>query len=409
LEGGDVIVDRGLAGRHRVDGEVARADLTPFLDLPPEPIGVIGRPAHAGLHADGPGIAARFPCGGTDDLESLLESVVRLDPAEPSVGEASDASAGGLGQAPDPDRDGSLDGQRRDTGAGEGVERARVRDRPLGAQSPEQLDLFGLLDVSTSRRLDARRRGGVDPVRSVAVQSRRFRTMRIVAPDPGVRALPASAGCRGSRYETTAVTRLVGTQSRHPRSRRGARRGRPITSRRRRISTGIALIGILGGVAGCASTPSSTGADSLEGGIKIPTLSSSTKVKATTVNVTLSDTKGLGGPMTLVVSPATAPAGDVTFVVKNTGTIDHEAIVLKTNVAFDKLPINNSGDPPAPVTSGANKVGEDTNIGETGDPNLKPGVTRTFTIKNMTAGNYDIVCNLAQHYGKGMRAPFTIG
>ena len=170
------------------------------------------------------------------------------------------------------------------------------------------------------------------------------------------------------------------------------------------------MIGILGGVAGCASTSSSTatGANSLEDGVKIPTSSSSTKVKVTTVNVTLSDTKGLGGPMTLVVSPATAPAGDVTFVVKNTGTIDHEAIVLKTNVAFDKLPINNSGDPPAPVTSGANKVGEDTNIGETGDPNLKPGVTRTFTIKNMTAGNYDIVCNLAQHYGKGMRAPFTV-
>ena len=207
------------------------------------------------------------------------------------------------------------------------------------------------------------------------------------------------------------MTRLVGTQSRHPRSRRGEGRGRPITSRRRRISTGIALIGILGGVAGCASTPSSTatGANSLEGGVKIPTLSSSTKVKATTVNVTLSDTKGLGGPMTLVVSPATAPAGDVTFVVKNTGTIDHEAIILKTNVAFDKLPITNGGDPPAPVTSGANKVGEDTNIGETGDPNLKLGDTRTFTIKNLTAGNYDIVCNLAQHYGKGMRAPFTIG
>ena len=42
--------------------------------------------------------------------------------------------------------------------------------------------------------------------------------------------------------------------------------------------------------------------------------------------------------MTLTVSPATAPAGDVTFVVKNTGTIDHEAVVLKTNVPFNKTP-----------------------------------------------------------------------
>jgi uncharacterized cupredoxin-like copper-binding protein len=175
--------------------------------------------------------------------------------------------------------------------------------------------------------------------------------------------------------------------------------------------TGLALIGILGGVAGCASTPSSTGtgAASLEGGVKIPTSPSGTKVPSTTVHVTLGDTKGLAGPMTLAVSPATAPAGNVTFVVNNTGTIDHEAVVLKTNVAFNKLPVTFGGDPPAPVTTGADKVGEDANIGETGDPNLKPGDTRTFTIKNMTAANYDIVCNLAQHYGKGMRAALTIG
>ena len=112
--------------------------------------------------------------------------------------------------------------------------------------------------------------------------------------------------------------------------------------------------------------------------------------------------------MTLTVSPATVPAGDVTFVVKNTGTIEHEAVVLKTNIPFDKLPITYGGDPPVPVKTGADKVSEDTNIGETGDPNLKPGDTRTFTIKNMTAGNYVIVCNIADHYGKGMRAPFTV-
>ena len=104
------------------------------------------------------------------------------------------------------------------------------------------------------------------------------------------------------------------------------------------------------------------------------------------MNVTLGDTRGAAGPMSLTVSPSTAPAGDVTFVVKNTGTIEHEAVVLKTNVAYNKLPVNNGGDPPAPVKTGADKVSEDTNIGETGDPNLKPGDTRTFTIKNMTAG-----------------------
>ena len=127
------------------------------------------------------------------------------------------------------------------------------------------------------------------------------------------------------------------------------------------------------------------------------------------VSVALGDTKGLNGPMTLVPAVKSAPAGDVTFVVKNTGTIEHEAVVLKTDTPFDKLPVTFSGDPPAPVTTGGDKVGEDTNIGETGDPNLKPGDTRTFTINNMTAGNDVIVCNLAGHYGKGMYAPLTIG
>jgi uncharacterized cupredoxin-like copper-binding protein len=128
---------------------------------------------------------------------------------------------------------------------------------------------------------------------------------------------------------------------------------------------------------------------------------------AMTVNVTLGD-RGAGGPMTLSMSRSTVPAGDVTFVVKNAGTIVHEAVVLKTDVPFDKLPITYGGDPPVPVKSGANKVSEDANVGETGDPDLEPGGTRTFTIKHMAAGNYVVVCNIAGHYGKGMRAPLTV-
>ena len=141
--------------------------------------------------------------------------------------------------------------------------------------------------------------------------------------------------------------------------------------------------------------------------MKIPGATGSTS-GPTTVHVALGDSHGTG-PMTLTLSPATVPAGDVTFVVKNNGTIEHEAVVLKTKIPYNKIPINNAGDPPAPVTTGANKVSEDTNIGETGDPNLKPGDTRTFTIKHMTAGNYAVVCNIAQHYGYGMRAGLTVG
>jgi uncharacterized cupredoxin-like copper-binding protein len=127
-----------------------------------------------------------------------------------------------------------------------------------------------------------------------------------------------------------------------------------------------------------------------------------------TVHATLSDTQGVQGPMTITTDTSTAPAGDVTFVVKNAGTIEHEMIVLKTDTPFDQLPVADAGDPPAPVTTGADKVDEGASVGETGDPNLQPGETRTFTITGMTAGKYVLVCNLAGHYQMGMRAPFTV-
>jgi uncharacterized cupredoxin-like copper-binding protein len=159
----------------------------------------------------------------------------------------------------------------------------------------------------------------------------------------------------------------------------------------------------------CASKPVSTasGANTLEGGVKIPTSSPAPTVS--TVRVTLGDTRGAAGPMSLTLSPSSVPAGDVTFVVKNAGTIVHEAVVLKTNVPYNRLPVTYGGDPPVPVATGANKVSEAANIGETGDPDLVPGATRTFTIKNMTAGNYVVVCNVAGHYTAGMRAPLKVG
>ena len=178
---------------------------------------------------------------------------------------------------------------------------------------------------------------------------------------------------------------------------------------RRLLIACLALMTGTGVVAGCGSSSKSS---------NVSTSTTTTTVggggttqapaSGTTIQVTVGDTKGLGGAMTLVAKPPAALAGDVTFVVKNTGTIDHEVIVLKTEVPFDKLPVVDAGDPPARVTSGANKVDESGNVGETGAPDLKPGDTRSFTIKNMAPGKYALVCNIALHYGKGMRAGFTV-
>jgi uncharacterized cupredoxin-like copper-binding protein len=140
----------------------------------------------------------------------------------------------------------------------------------------------------------------------------------------------------------------------------------------------------------------------------VATTTTTTPASGTTVEVQLSDSSGLNGAMSIAVSPGSVPAGNVTFVVKNNGTIDHEMVVLKTDTPYDQLPVTFAGDPPAKVTSGGDKVDESTSVGETGDPNVKPGETRTFTIKDMAPGNYVLVCNIAKHYQMGMRAPFKV-
>ena len=117
---------------------------------------------------------------------------------------------------------------------------------------------------------------------------------------------------------------------------------------------------------------------------------------------------GIDAPWTLVASPISAKAGEVTFRVNNAGTIVHEVVVLKTDIPFDRLPIVDAGDPPAPVSSNPDKVDEGTSVGETGSPDLEAGGTRTFSVKAMKPGSYVLLCNIATHYGLGMRAAFTV-
>jgi uncharacterized cupredoxin-like copper-binding protein len=129
------------------------------------------------------------------------------------------------------------------------------------------------------------------------------------------------------------------------------------------------------------------------------------KATVPVVTVALGDTQGLNGPMTVTVAPVSVKAGKVKFVVTNAGTIVHEMIVLKTSTPFDQLPVADAGDPPAPVASGANKVSEATSVGETG--NVAKGKTKSVTLK-LKKGSYVLVCNIAQHYGLGMRAAFSV-
>src|SRR5579864_9147167 len=167
------------------------------------------------------------------------------------------------------------------------------------------------------------------------------------------------------------------------------------------VLTGAVLL-----VASCAPPTSPSGSG--DGGVAVSNPAAAQATAPAPVDVVLGDTAGLAAPMTLYPFADNAAAGDVTFRVKNVGTVEHELIVLKTDTPFDQLPVADSGDPPAPVASGADKVDEANNVAETGDPNLRPGDSRTFTAKGLSPGHYVLVCNLAKHYGLGMRAAFTV-
>lgn len=96
----------------------------------------------------------------------------------------------------------------------------------------------------------------------------------------------------------------------------------------------------------------------------------------------------------LTPTPITVKHGTVTFSVKNTGSLKHEFIVLKTNVAAGKLPIK--GTKAVLVGKVEGKLSA-----------VQPHQTKTLTVK-LPAGKYILLCNLPAHYKAGQRAAFKV-
>ncbi len=159
-----------------------------------------------------------------------------------------------------------------------------------------------------------------------------------------------------------------------------------------RMLTVVAVLGLgVALVAGCSSGSSNKSSKKGgAGGVTAPSGGTGTPVA-----VDVGDTTGTAGPMTLTVVPASVAAGKVTFTVKNSGTITHEMVVLKTDTPFDQLTVN----------AAEGKVDEATSAGETGD--VEAGKTKAVTL-DLTAAKYVLVCNIKDHYKMGMRASFTV-
>ncbi len=128
------------------------------------------------------------------------------------------------------------------------------------------------------------------------------------------------------------------------------------------------------GIVGCGgSAPASSSGGAASGG---------------PVNVTLSE-------WSVKPSATSAKAGSVSFAVTNKGTTPHEFVVVKTDLAGDKLP------------QGAGIVDEKqvTVIGRTAS--IDAGKSETKAV-DLQAGKYVLICNLPAHYGQGMQIAFTV-
>lgn len=107
---------------------------------------------------------------------------------------------------------------------------------------------------------------------------------------------------------------------------------------------------------------------------------------AATVTVRLDEWK-------VIPSVASVRTGKVTFVARNVGQLDHNLVVLRTNLAPRRLPT---------VGARAKEVGR---VGKT--PVFSPGQTRRLAL-TLKAGMYVLICNVPGHYKVGMFVGFRV-
>jgi len=100
---------------------------------------------------------------------------------------------------------------------------------------------------------------------------------------------------------------------------------------------------------------------------------------------------------TITPSASSVSAGKVTFEAKNTGTIKHEMVILKTDSA------------PGSLATKEGKVDEHgEGIGSIGEiDQFDAGKTQTASF-DLKAGSYVLICNIPGHYAGGMHTAFKV-
>lgn len=103
---------------------------------------------------------------------------------------------------------------------------------------------------------------------------------------------------------------------------------------------------------------------------------------------------------TIILDAASSDGGSVEFTIRNTGKLTHEFVVLKTDLAEDKLPLTADGSAVDESGTGVAGAGERESIAA--------GSEAELSLDGLAPGNYVIICNVPGHYGLGMHTPFTV-
>ena len=132
-------------------------------------------------------------------------------------------------------------------------------------------------------------------------------------------------------------------------------------------------IGACGGDDNTSSTPSTTTATSTD---------------KTTVKASL-------GEYFIKLDKSSIPPGSVRFDVSNDGKIEHEFVVIKTNLAPDKLPVKGG------------EANEDVGPSPGEIPSVKTGKKKQLDV-TLKPGKYVLICNLPGHYKAGQSTGLSV-
>lgn len=88
-------------------------------------------------------------------------------------------------------------------------------------------------------------------------------------------------------------------------------------------------------------------------------------------------------------------AGTVTFIARNAGSTAHDLVVLRTDLAPDRLPVDTQ----------TQKAKEDGKLGAADQ--VSPGKSANLRLE-LPAGAYVVICNVPTHYQLGMRSALTV-